>query len=62
MNRPFAFAVILVSLLNSRLPAADILDDEFGVKKVAGECKFTEGPAVDKNNDLYFSDARTIAS
>lgn len=34
----------------------DILDETFGVKKVAGGCKFTEGPAVDAEGNLFFSD------
>jgi gluconolactonase len=36
--------------------AEELLDEAFGVKKVAGDCKFTEGPALDAAHNLYFSD------
>lgn len=38
------------------LDAADILVADSKVVKVAGDCKFTEGPAVDPVGNLYFSD------
>ncbi len=34
----------------------EILDDAFGVQKVASDCEFTEGPAVDALGNLFFSD------
>jgi len=33
-----------------------LLDDSFGVKKVEADCKFAEGPTVDRDGNLYFSD------
>lgn len=32
-------------------------DDEIDIKKVAGGCKFTEGPAADAEGNLFFSDS-----
>lgn len=33
-----------------------VLDEAFGVKKVVGDCRFTEGPVVDAAGNLFFSD------
>jgi gluconolactonase len=33
------------------------LDDEVDLKKVAGDCRFTEGPAADAEGNLFFSDS-----
>jgi len=52
-------AGILLTLLAAATSLADeaeILDPEHGVEKVAGGCKFTEGPAVDADGNLFFSD------
>jgi gluconolactonase len=52
---------IVLCLAVSATPAAtfaqEILDINFRVKKVAGGCKFTEGPAVDPAGNLFFSDS-----
>lgn len=34
----------------------ELLEDGFEVRKIATGCAFTEGPAVDRDNNLYFSD------
>ena len=34
----------------------DIVDEQFGVKEIVSGCKFTEGPAVDGQGNLFFSD------
>jgi len=47
---------LLVCMASAPASAQAILDDAFGVKKVAGGCKFTEGPAVDAGGNLFFSD------
>ncbi len=39
-----------------RLESAFLIDPEFGVKKAATGCKFTEGPAISPGGELYFSD------
>ena len=48
---------LLVAFVNASAAAEDgILDDSFGVQKVASGCRFTEGPAIGKGGALYFSD------
>lgn len=42
----------------SAASAENVLDQAFGVKKVVGGCKFTEGPAVDADGNLFFSDGQ----
>jgi len=57
-------SVLLTVLLAapSQLRSADpadkpqLLDDSFGVKKIIGDCRFTEGPVVDATGNLFFSD------
>ena len=49
----FFLSVVMVAL---SLGADEILDREVGVKKVAGGCKFTEGPAISPSGELFFSD------
>ena len=49
----YFFSVALVIL---PLGADEILDQKAGVRKVAGGCKFTEGPAVSPGGELFFSD------
>ena len=49
----YFFSVVLVIL---PLGADEILDQKAGVRKVAGGCKFTEGPAVSPTGELFFSD------
>jgi len=50
--------VAVIWLAVAATQADDILDQAFGVKKVAGGCKFTEGPAVDADGNLFFSDGQ----
>lgn len=38
------------------MEASDLLDTGAGVRRVAGGCKFTEGPAISPTGELYFSD------
>ena len=47
---------LVVAVTATPILADDVLDPDFGVKKVAGDCKFTEGPAVDAGGNLLFSD------
>jgi len=47
---------LVVVVTATPILAEDVLDAAFGVKKVAGGCKFTEGPAVDARGNLLFSD------
>ena len=42
----------------SAASADDVLDQACGVKKVAGGCKFTEGPTMDADGNLFFSDGQ----
>lgn len=49
----YFFSVVLVAL---PLGADEVLDQKAGVRKVAGGCKFTEGPAVSPGGELFFSD------
>jgi gluconolactonase len=58
MPRRWFLLLLLGPLLGVTYSAAaeDLLDEQFGVKKVAGDCKFTEGPALDAAGNLYFSD------
>ena len=46
-------AVLSLSVAAS---AADLLDEQFGVKKLVSGCRFTEGPVVDSRGNLFFSD------
>ncbi|MGE0758512.1 MAG: SMP-30/gluconolactonase/LRE family protein, partial [Pirellulaceae bacterium] len=48
----------IASLLASPAQAQSLLDESFGVQKVAGDCLFTEGPVVDAQGTLFFSDGR----
>lgn len=48
--------VVCFSLIG--LADAQILDESFGVRKVASGCKFTEGPTVAPDGSLMFSDGR----
>ena len=50
--KPIALLAFLPSLLLAELPAAP--DAE--LKLVAGDCKFTEGPAADAKGNVYFTD------
>src|SRR5436190_24271107 len=34
-----------------------IVPSDAKLEKVAGECKFTEGPAADKDGNVYFTDS-----
>ena len=60
MPRHFAFAVA-VALLATALPAADppgnpIITAGSKPEKLTGDCKFTEGPAADRQGNVYFTD------
>lgn len=57
-ERPAALICALIWMAVSATQAAEVLDRAFGVKKVAGGCKFTEGPAVDADGNLFFSDGQ----
>ena len=59
MTRDRLVAAILLSILPSPASARandSILDEEAGVKKIDADCRFTEGPTVDRDGNLYFSD------
>lgn len=49
-------AIIWTTTLQAEQPQEQLLDREFGVRKVVADCKFTEGPVVDAAGNLYFSD------
>ncbi len=51
-------ALLLLILCCGRLPAEEILAPGSKVTKIAGDCKFTEGPAVGPDGNLYWSDGR----
>ncbi len=40
-----------------RAPAADLIPADNKLEKVAGDCKFTEGPAADAEGNLFFTDS-----
>lgn len=54
------FALCLVAMLRaagaSHLLADDVLEPDAPVVKAVGDCKFTEGPVVDRQGNLLFSD------
>lgn len=45
-------------LVASLTLAEEIVDPKLPVTKVASDCKFTEGPVVDPQGNVYFSDGR----
>src|SRR5688500_7699322 len=49
---------VLAALLTPRLIAADnpILAPGAKLEKLIGDCKFTEGPAADRQGNVYFTD------
>lgn len=51
-------ASIVLATLAAAAPAGEVLQPGSEVTKVAGGCKFTEGPAVDAEGNLFFSDGR----
>lgn len=52
-----AIRVLLLVLLGGAIVrGGEILDEAFGVRKIVSGCKFTEGPAVDGEGNLFFSD------
>ena len=53
-----AVALSLVISSGAFAPGGEILDEAFGVQKIASDCEFTEGPAVDALGNLFFSDGR----
>ena len=53
---PRACYFFSIALLVLPLGADEILDQKAGARKVAGGCKFTEGPAVSPSGELFFSD------
>jgi len=61
VSASLATAVVVVAGLGGtscrKVPRA-ILEPDSGVEKVATGCKFTEGPCVDPDGNLYFSDIR----
>jgi gluconolactonase len=61
MSRNRVFVVLLVvgwSLIGSAAARADdsLLDESAGVERIVSDCKFTEGPVVDREGNLLFSD------
>jgi dipeptidyl aminopeptidase/acylaminoacyl peptidase len=58
MLRAGFFAILLIELGASGLAAdTDIIPPGAKVEKVAGGCKFTEGPAADAEGYLFFTDS-----
>jgi gluconolactonase len=58
---PTAFAVILALILlsitiSARAAEADIVTPGAKPEKISGDYKFTEGPATDKDGNVYFTD------
>ncbi len=51
-----ASVIFLSSAVAAPVRADDVLEPGAGIKKIAGDCKFTEGPAVDAQGNLFFSD------
>ncbi|MFO0906037.1 MAG: SMP-30/gluconolactonase/LRE family protein [Pirellulales bacterium] len=49
-------SVVLIAALVEPAAGQELLDESFGVKKIASGCRFTEGPVVDAKGNLYFSD------
>lgn len=54
--RWISWVAVAIALHSSSAPAESILDTDFGIQNVASGSKFTEGPAVDGQGNLYFSD------
>jgi gluconolactonase len=46
-----------IFLALARVHAGDIIPDGAKVEKVAGDCKFTEGPAADADGNVFFTDS-----
>jgi gluconolactonase len=53
---PLPAALTIAAFFPALACAEDILQPGSKVEKIAEGCKFTEGPAVDREGDLYFSD------
>ena len=61
MRRTIRTGVFLTTaLLVTCATAGEILDESFGVKKVADGCRFTEGPVADDQGNLFFSDSPNL--
>ncbi len=60
MNARSLSTVLSVTVIccGSLLSAEEILEPGTQVTKIAGDCKFTEGPAVGSDGSLYWSDGR----
>lgn len=56
LAQPVSRGLILFLLFSGSLAADELLDESFGVQRVVDGCKFTEGPVVDQEGNLYFSD------
>jgi len=54
-NRALLIAVAVLGQVRGSVAQDDILASP-EVKKIVGDCRFTEGPAVDAEGNLYFSD------
>lgn len=48
--------LILLLAIGCKAQKQELVADEANLTLVAAEYKFTEGPAVDKNGDIYFTD------
>ena len=53
-----AIAVLIAALTSPVLADEPLLDESDPVERIVDSCKFTEGPAVDKEGNLFFSDGR----
>jgi gluconolactonase len=58
MFRAWSLAVMMsVAGLGAAAQKAAIVPPDAKLEKVAGDCKFTEGPAADKDGNVYFTDS-----
>src|SRR3954451_23171127 len=57
MRHTHVLAILFSILSGKAATAADIIPEGAAVEKVAGGCKFTEGPAADADGNLFFTDS-----
>ncbi|MCG8306070.1 MAG: SMP-30/gluconolactonase/LRE family protein [Cytophagales bacterium] len=56
MRAAYVFAILILEICCKSSGNPDIVRDGAAVEKLAGEFKFTEGPAADREGNVYFTD------
>jgi gluconolactonase len=58
MSRQLILTTILVTIAAPAFADESLLDEAAGVERIVSDCKFTEGPSVDREGNLFFSDGQ----